>query len=508
MRIVPILLATALALVAVPAHAADSWRVPADAVVTIKGHGYGHGHGMSQYGAEGAARKGLTHRQILEFYYPGTRWGKARGRVTVMISADTTDDLVVLARPGLTVRDTAGGDRVALPANGATRWKVARNRAGVDRVLYKTGQVRRWQPWRPLAGAGRVLRRRRSGHAGDVGGGAGLPRPAADRRRRRRPGHRQRPLARQLPQGRRAAGDPGVVERRGGARPGGGGPHLRGLRAPAPEDRRRTRSATPARARSTAGTTPSTRPPTRPSRRRPGQVLRSGGAPAFTQFGSSSGGWTAAGSMPYLPAQRDPYDGWSGNPVHSGGRRSTTRRWSAPGRGSATCAGSWSTAATATASGAAGSSRSPCAAPAAGSRSPATPSGRSSGCARPGSPSACAERAPAAQHRSHHQPGDQRPERRADAEHGEAGRRDQEADRGRLPLVVLREGPGERAAERADQREPGGRRDDLARAPPRPARRARRRPAPARRTSPRRSPPPSSAARGRGRPSVPRSSRR
>ena len=41
------------------------------------------------------------------------------------------------------------------------------------------------------------------------------------------------------------------------------------------------------------------------------------GAPAFTQFSSSSGGWTSAGSKPYLPAKADPYDGWAGNPVHS-----------------------------------------------------------------------------------------------------------------------------------------------------------------------------------------------
>ena len=46
-------------------------------------------------------------------------------------------------------------------------------------------------------------------------------------------------------------------------------------------------------------------------------VLTSSGEPAFTQFGSSSGGWTAAGSMPYLPAREDPYDGWAGNPVHA-----------------------------------------------------------------------------------------------------------------------------------------------------------------------------------------------
>jgi SpoIID/LytB domain protein len=48
-----------------------------------------------------------------------------------------------------------------------------------------------------------------------------------------------------------------------------------------------------------------------------GQVLLAGGGPAFTQFASSSGGWTSAGSVSYLPAREDPYDGWAGNPVHS-----------------------------------------------------------------------------------------------------------------------------------------------------------------------------------------------
>ena len=50
----------------------ESFTVPATGSFTIAGHGFGHGHGMSQYGANGAARKGLTHRQILGFYYPGT----------------------------------------------------------------------------------------------------------------------------------------------------------------------------------------------------------------------------------------------------------------------------------------------------------------------------------------------------------------------------------------------------------------------------------------------------
>ena len=44
---------------------------PADGVFHLEGRGYGHGHGMSQFGAEGAARQGLTPAQILAFYYPG-----------------------------------------------------------------------------------------------------------------------------------------------------------------------------------------------------------------------------------------------------------------------------------------------------------------------------------------------------------------------------------------------------------------------------------------------------
>ena len=101
--------------VAGPASAADSWSVPGQASITIRGHGYGHGHGMSQYGAEGAAREGRNYRQILGFYYPRTRAGQIGGNVSVLITGDTSDDLVVFTRPGLTVRDSAGGGRSACP---------------------------------------------------------------------------------------------------------------------------------------------------------------------------------------------------------------------------------------------------------------------------------------------------------------------------------------------------------------------------------------------------------
>lgn len=44
--------------------AADGWM--------FRGSGYGHGVGMCQWGTNGMAKAGKTHREILERYYPGT----------------------------------------------------------------------------------------------------------------------------------------------------------------------------------------------------------------------------------------------------------------------------------------------------------------------------------------------------------------------------------------------------------------------------------------------------
>ena len=97
----------------------QTYAMPGTGSITITGHGYGHGHGMSQYGAEGAARQGKTWREILQFYYPGASWGTKSGRVRVLISADTTRDVVVGPRSGLRVRDTGTGKDYVVPRTGA-----------------------------------------------------------------------------------------------------------------------------------------------------------------------------------------------------------------------------------------------------------------------------------------------------------------------------------------------------------------------------------------------------
>jgi len=298
-----------------PAHAEDTWSVPAKASITIKGHGYGHGHGMSQHGAEGAARQGRSHRQILGFYYPGTRVGEAKGRVKVLITADTTDDLVVRARRGLRVRDSAGGGRLTLPDNGASRWRVAVTSSGVDRVSYRTDG---WHRWRDLKGYGEF---------DAAGSPVTLVTPAGAR------SYRGRLRAVPASTGSRARDTVNVTSLEN---------YVKGV---VPQEVPATWSPAAVRAQAVAARTYAAYERAHPlssryqicdttscqvyggvSAEHPAsnravdatraEIRSYGGEPAFTQFSSSSGGWTSAGSMPYLPAQPDPYDGWSGNPHH------------------------------------------------------------------------------------------------------------------------------------------------------------------------------------------------
>lgn len=56
--------------------AAFDWTID-DGNIRITTEGYGHGVGMSQWGAEGMAKKGSSARQIVEHYYTGVRLTEA-----------------------------------------------------------------------------------------------------------------------------------------------------------------------------------------------------------------------------------------------------------------------------------------------------------------------------------------------------------------------------------------------------------------------------------------------
>ncbi len=291
----------------------------ASRVVVFHGHGFGHGHGMSQYGAEGAARRGLTYRQILAFYYPGTRRQRVSMTLRVLITADTTADLQVRPRPTLTLRDRGDGATYRLPRlDGVSRWRVVVS-AGRDVVEYDRNGWHRWRPGgkAALAGGGTFYAR----------GPVTLVTPTGDRRYRGRlrsvapaPGSADRDTVNVVPL---EGYVKGVVPAEMPA-----SWHPQAVRAQAVAARTYavwSRNQNPSGYYQVCDTTAcqvyggvAAEHPlaTAAVDATAGEVRTWRGAAAFTQFSASSGGWTAAGSVPYLPAKPDPYDDWSGNAVH------------------------------------------------------------------------------------------------------------------------------------------------------------------------------------------------
>ena len=102
---------------------------------------------MSQWGAHDAAAKGIGYQRILEFY-PHTKLAAAGGALRVNITGDTTRDVVVLDRAGLTLKALASG-RTWKPRVAAQRWRILPVSGGRSVVSYQTG---RWHTWKTFRG--------------------------------------------------------------------------------------------------------------------------------------------------------------------------------------------------------------------------------------------------------------------------------------------------------------------------------------------------------------------
>jgi stage II sporulation protein D len=314
--------AVTVGVVASPAGAVstdESYWVPVDKRVVVHGHGYGHGHGMSQYGAQGAALQGLSYREIVDFYYPGTTLGKMRGRVRVLITADTTTDVMVNPVDGLSVRDLGSRTTYELPSRPAIkRWRlVVRQKQAVLQKLTDRWRLHKLDGERFLEGDGEFFAPRPitlvtpSGSRAYRGTlRAASPSASTSERDTVNVVTMDQYVMGVVPHEMPASWHPEAVKSQAIA----ARTYATWSRA---QNRRRyyqicdTTSCQVYGGRSAED--PRSNAAVAATRR---EILRYDGSPAFTQFSSSSGGWTSRGSAPYLKAQEDPYDGWSGNYVH------------------------------------------------------------------------------------------------------------------------------------------------------------------------------------------------
>jgi SpoIID/LytB domain protein len=320
------------------AQAAPGLPVSPGDTIVIHGRGNGHGHGMSQYGAQGAAKQGLSTRRILDFYYPGTKEGRVGGSVRVLITENIGEPTKVVARPGLQVHDLTTGRTTKTPATGraskATLWRMSGGGSRTT-VSYRTDA---WHVWRTLKGAGEfrstkapltlVLAHDRVDYRGTLRSMGPISKTThrITVNKVSLEGYVKGVVPREMPsQWRGAALRAQAVAARTYAAFEVGSSYDPRFNL-CDDSSCQVYGGKSAEVASTTAATVATA----------GQVRTYHGAPAFTQFSASNGGWLAAGSQPYLVAKKDPFDTAAIDPYSSWTVRVTARAiqntWPALGR--------------------------------------------------------------------------------------------------------------------------------------------------------------------------------
>lgn len=272
----------------------------------IFGRGFGHGRGMSQYGARGQAQAGRTYTQILGSYYPGTRFSSLQTTLRVWISRVAGSSTVVRGGSGLSVTDFGRHRTFTLPAtpsvwkltivSGRTRvyahysgaWHLYRTGGkfaltGTGQFRSRTGQLKllvagAYQPYR---GAMRLV--------------AGKTINVVDLEKYLRgvvPSEMPALWPAQALQAQAVAARTYAAYKRAA--------HLNESYQICDTSACQVyKGVTAEYAQSSAAVTATA-----------GRILVYNGAPAFTEFSASNGGYSVAGDAPYLVSKPDPYDAY------------------------------------------------------------------------------------------------------------------------------------------------------------------------------------------------------
>jgi len=295
--------------------------VPSDKTFTFRGHGYGHGIGMSQYGAEGAARDGKKFASILDHYYPGTDLGSKSGTIRVLITGDSTDSVMVEGRSGLRLRYVSSGTTLSLPesigGNKVIRWSIDPLSSDKTKstLRYRTSST--WKTFKSTTWTGGAQFEATtltlvmpSGPDRTYRTALRSARPKSGATNRNTvnvlsiENYTRGVVAREVPSSWRSETlkAQSVAARTYGVRALTSSRHYDICDTTSCQVYGGAGAETSATDKAVSATA--------------GKILKYDGKPAFTQFSSSSGGYTSPGSQPYLKAVKDAWDDWSGNANH------------------------------------------------------------------------------------------------------------------------------------------------------------------------------------------------
>ncbi len=295
----------------------ETYPAPASGSWTVAGHGNGHGHGLSQYGAQGAALRGLTAAQIIAFYYSNTAL-VAKPAATIRVQlGDMGSYTTVAARAGLTVSGVSG----ALPTAGISRYRLVPSGAGLalQRLTGSTwATVKAGLPSRADFSDGTSVRLfHGDGSYTEYRGTVGAVRSGAGEITVNRLGldaYVQGVVPREMP----ASWSPAALQAQAIAVRSYARYALEHNAASAYDicdssncqvygGMQRYSAAGVAQygedARANAATVATAN-----------RVATYQGATIFAQFSAADGGWTTAGGQPYLLAKADPYEQYAGGP--------------------------------------------------------------------------------------------------------------------------------------------------------------------------------------------------
>ncbi|NUO33724.1 MAG: SpoIID/LytB domain-containing protein [Dermatophilaceae bacterium] len=302
-----------------PTPVVETFTRPAGTAFTLSGHGSGHGRGMSQYGANGAARAGLTAAQITSFYYPGTTLAsQGDPQVRIYLSALGSGGTTVPPQAGLTFSD----GKATTVLSSSTSWRIVPDGGGLT-LQWRTGtswtSSGYWKAWkttplvlsRPSTGVLRVelpsgLQRDYAGSVTTHVWGTA----ARSVNTTNAESHTRAVVPNEMPPSWPAAAlQAQAIAARSYAAYARAHPlsvsydtcdstSCQVYRGIADYDAAGTLRTARLDSRSTAATSATA-----------GSVVRYNGEAALTEFGSSNGGMTVASSLPYQVAKADPYDG-------------------------------------------------------------------------------------------------------------------------------------------------------------------------------------------------------